>query len=326
MQCQGVMNLLSEYMDGQLDTFQQQKIEAHLEVCDVCRLELEELQESMRLFKHLPEISPPPELRRQLFDTINEEAVQAQKRQGVFIRLARAKWSRVVAAAAIIILTTGITTLFYGSPAQWGKQDIAKDTRGEHPPGEVILMEKRLVEGLGHKENGTSDYTGELYDEREKKIQSPRVQGDSSEPSDSLASPPPQDENMRATSILMDSNGEENKEDNEELNQQELITMLKAPDGLSEKDIIDEPEILGAYLVLEVSDPDVIIKEIQKITEKYDGIVMSEDDKIVILEFMDGDKYYLALNDIIILGNVLENTVLDDNQKHNTIIINLETF
>jgi len=47
--CQEVVELLSAYLDGELDPFTLERVEAHLVGCDGCTMVLEEFRETIRL-------------------------------------------------------------------------------------------------------------------------------------------------------------------------------------------------------------------------------------------------------------------------------------
>jgi anti-sigma factor RsiW len=47
--CQEVVELLSAYLDGELDPLTLERVETHLSGCDGCTMVLEELRETIRL-------------------------------------------------------------------------------------------------------------------------------------------------------------------------------------------------------------------------------------------------------------------------------------
>jgi predicted anti-sigma-YlaC factor YlaD len=58
-ECQKVKGLLSPYIDHQLTSSEQGLVEAHLERCQACRMELESLRAVVSLVHRVPLVSPP---------------------------------------------------------------------------------------------------------------------------------------------------------------------------------------------------------------------------------------------------------------------------
>ncbi|MGQ9792587.1 MAG: zf-HC2 domain-containing protein [Anaerolineae bacterium] len=56
---QQVAQLLSAYLDGQVDARERYLVEQHLSTCPVCRHDLESLRQTVRLLRQLPAVTPP---------------------------------------------------------------------------------------------------------------------------------------------------------------------------------------------------------------------------------------------------------------------------
>lgn len=56
--CDKVHKMLSAYIDKQLDSREQQMVEAHLKTCQACRAEHDSLQQTTKLLRHVPLVSP----------------------------------------------------------------------------------------------------------------------------------------------------------------------------------------------------------------------------------------------------------------------------
>ena len=63
MEQEHIQYLLPEYLDGQLESSEEKKVEAHLEVCEACSLELQNLEALFEAFKNEKEIEPSPSVR-----------------------------------------------------------------------------------------------------------------------------------------------------------------------------------------------------------------------------------------------------------------------
>ena len=94
--------LLSAYLDGELTADEARGVATHLADCDVCRIELTELDEARTAVRSLPILEPPVAL--------DVPALQA----GRFRRAARGAWA--AAAAVILIAAAGLVGLVRGTP------------------------------------------------------------------------------------------------------------------------------------------------------------------------------------------------------------------
>jgi anti-sigma factor RsiW len=52
--CIEVVELVSDYLDGALDTETRRRVERHLTVCPPCRVYVEQVRETVRTLGHLP--------------------------------------------------------------------------------------------------------------------------------------------------------------------------------------------------------------------------------------------------------------------------------
>ena len=93
---------LSAYLDGELSREEEAQVTAHLADCDVCRVELAELDEARSVIRSLPILEPPVAL--------DVPALQP----GRFRRAARGAWA--AAAAVILLAGAGAIGLVRGTP------------------------------------------------------------------------------------------------------------------------------------------------------------------------------------------------------------------
>ena len=117
MQCQDALSMLSAYLDGALDSAEQEAMRIHLTRCPACSAELEELRYSMKLLKELPELTPPAEFRTQLMEKLNQlnAAQKATQDSSWFSRvngMARSNWYRAATVAAVMVMTLGLSALW----------------------------------------------------------------------------------------------------------------------------------------------------------------------------------------------------------------------
>jgi anti-sigma factor RsiW len=66
MMCQELVEVLTEYLDGTLGAHDRARLEAHLGVCDDCRIYLEQFEETITLARRADARELSPELRNGL--------------------------------------------------------------------------------------------------------------------------------------------------------------------------------------------------------------------------------------------------------------------
>lgn len=59
--CDELVELVTDYLEGALDTSERARFEAHLVTCEGCRAYLEQVRLTVRMLAHLPaeDLSPP---------------------------------------------------------------------------------------------------------------------------------------------------------------------------------------------------------------------------------------------------------------------------
>ena len=113
MQCHEICENLSAYIDGMLEQADASLVEQHLESCPVCKAEYDDLLATVELVRELPAVELPPgfrdELKKRLIATGGFESAPKPATRKVFGR----RWVSMVAAAAVIFITVGVTALWY---------------------------------------------------------------------------------------------------------------------------------------------------------------------------------------------------------------------
>lgn len=66
MTCQDFVELITDYLEGELSFLQRLRFHLHLGLCFGCRVYLRQMQQAVRTLGRLPEEAPPPEIREQL--------------------------------------------------------------------------------------------------------------------------------------------------------------------------------------------------------------------------------------------------------------------
>ncbi len=60
MKCEEALEWMMQALDGELPNGERQAMEAHIEVCDRCRLRWEQLRAAEEVLRRVPLLSPPP--------------------------------------------------------------------------------------------------------------------------------------------------------------------------------------------------------------------------------------------------------------------------
>lgn len=115
--------LLSAYIDGDLDYDERQKVESHLQQCEQCRRLFISLRQTVDLIRSLPVETPPPSLRHSVMEAIRKEAAaggaRVSPRQDRLNRLKH--WMRPLTWAAAVLLLIGAG--YIGSLISQGTRD-----------------------------------------------------------------------------------------------------------------------------------------------------------------------------------------------------------
>ena len=126
MTCRDVSELLSSYLDDELEPEVCDLVENHLRSCDACRAELEELRQVKLALKSLPELEPPPSLHSRVMDAVRDQhRVKKQKPVALFgenlwksaKNSSRPAWFKraglVLAACLVLMLASSAGTMFF---------------------------------------------------------------------------------------------------------------------------------------------------------------------------------------------------------------------
>lgn len=76
MKCQDIINLLSPYLEGELERKERVELEVHLQDCQACQKELNLLEATINSLKNLEELVPPVELLVKINEEIDKRSLQ----------------------------------------------------------------------------------------------------------------------------------------------------------------------------------------------------------------------------------------------------------
>jgi len=102
MNCKEIDDLLSPYLDGELDSGTQQAVFRHLNECPDCHYEMTRIRKLIKMLSSLEEIDPPEDFSKKLSRRILEIAAAKSKKEKRY-GLSPQSWLPFGAAAAVII-------------------------------------------------------------------------------------------------------------------------------------------------------------------------------------------------------------------------------
>lgn len=98
MNCDEIRELLSLYIDNDLDKEQMIELEKHLLVCDVCKKELDEMVLVINAMKNLSEVTIPAQFDFRLRESLKSEVKNSRKKSK------QNKWIRYSSIAALFFV------------------------------------------------------------------------------------------------------------------------------------------------------------------------------------------------------------------------------
>lgn len=150
--CEKMINVLNEYIDGELTPEEYSTVQAHIESCPACKKEYEELRMIKKLFYDVQE-EAPQELLNNVMTAVRTQKTNTQKRKKLTKKIA------TIAVAATIVLTVSVSPLMFalinGGASSFDNssvEDEALNKSGDLAPedcdGNPSDKEMILVDGL----------------------------------------------------------------------------------------------------------------------------------------------------------------------------------
>ncbi len=136
MRCHEICENLSAYIDGMLEQSDASLVERHLESCPGCKSEYDDLLVTVELIRGLPEVKPPPGFRDELKERMITGGFIESAPKPVSRRLFAGRWVGMVAAAAVIFITVGVTALWYEDRGMQLVPELKEQMAGETEPGQ----------------------------------------------------------------------------------------------------------------------------------------------------------------------------------------------
>jgi len=137
MKCKDIKNLLSPYLEGELNKEERVKLESHLEGCPACKKELTLLEAAIKNVKDLEEVAAPVNLIDKINERLDKKSFQHRLSsiwERVSLPIAIPTLAKSLALASFIFLLLYLVT----GP---GRVYFSKVTSKVRPPSQVALEE-----------------------------------------------------------------------------------------------------------------------------------------------------------------------------------------
>ena len=139
MTCEHVDNVLSDWLEGDLDLPRRRAVDAHLRECLRCASIVRDIDGLRRDAANLPELAPSRDLWDGIAARIETPVVEITPRQAAATPVRRT-WQMAAAAVVLMAASSGITYLVAtGGSGQVGSTVAAGDTNAIGTPANVVV-------------------------------------------------------------------------------------------------------------------------------------------------------------------------------------------
>ncbi len=154
MECRGIQEKLSPYLEGMLSEADKAAVKEHLASCGACRTVLEELRKAGEVLGRLDRVEPPPWLATRIMGQIGEEVGH---RRGVASWLFRPLRVKIPLQAFAVLVVVGLAVLVYRenvtrfepSKATAPSKESVVTATGRVPPPALTTSRESESQGSG---------------------------------------------------------------------------------------------------------------------------------------------------------------------------------
>lgn len=140
MKCEAIGNMISSYIDKDLNDIEKQEFEKHLSECPECRAEYESVYEITAICSSLEEVELPSDFRTELHQRLLKEKGK-RSFGGFFGRRGMRTATGLVAAVLVIAIGIGGSQLLRGAPKLASEQSAPDYSVGAEPAAEYDMNE-----------------------------------------------------------------------------------------------------------------------------------------------------------------------------------------
>jgi len=170
--CRQVRELLSSYLDDELEPQKRHLVQEHVRKCAACRKILDELLTVKRALGSLPEIEPPSELHEKIMRAIKVKKLRAARlgrrlfsKDNLTHNLRR--WGTVLVASLLLIFISSFSTFWYINSRQGlrlsgslVKSDVSTQEKTQAGEGRALNLEQRSGNVSAESEKSFEPLTG----------------------------------------------------------------------------------------------------------------------------------------------------------------------
>ena len=122
MKCETIRNMMSSYIDKDLNDVEKAELEKHLAECEQCREEYENMLDILAMCSNLEELELPQGFRTELHQKLVEDKKKRNFFGSIFGSAGRKMATGLVAAALVIAIGIGSTSLLTGNNAKMSQE------------------------------------------------------------------------------------------------------------------------------------------------------------------------------------------------------------
>ncbi len=133
MKCETIKNMMSSYIDKDLNNIEKAEFEKHLAECEECRAEYESLTDIIAACGNLEEIELPQNFRTELHQRLNEEKSKRNFFSGIMGSKRMKMAAGLVAAALVIAIGIGGSSLLFDNSMKMAQESAPDMGYGAAP-------------------------------------------------------------------------------------------------------------------------------------------------------------------------------------------------
>ncbi len=122
MKCETIRNMMSSYIDKELNDVEKKEFEKHLAECEQCREEYASMLDILAMCSNLEELELPQGFRTELHQKLVEEKKKKNLFTGILGSRGRKMATGIVAAALVVAIGIGGSSLLNGNNAKLSQQ------------------------------------------------------------------------------------------------------------------------------------------------------------------------------------------------------------